>query len=62
MAGEKGRQERKMRVKLKLGKLKAEMGKGEEGAKLKLGKLKAEMEDGEDGENVFEMQSIFGGF
>jgi hypothetical protein len=42
-----------------LGKLKAEMGKGEEGVKLKLGKLKAEMKDGE---NVFEMQPVFGGF
>jgi hypothetical protein len=42
MAGEKGRQERKMRVKLKLGKLKAEMEDGEEGVKLKLGKLKVE--------------------
>ncbi len=42
MAGERGRQERKMRVKLKLGKLKAEMEDGEEGVKLKLGKLKVE--------------------
>ena len=46
-------------VKLKLGKLKAEMEDGEEGVKLKLGQLKAEMEDGE---NVFEMQPVFGAF
>jgi hypothetical protein len=37
-----------------LGKLKAEMGKGEEGVK-----LKAEMEDGE---NVLEMQPVLGAF